>query len=93
MFVMKKETMEFGSFCLNTLLRFLRNDERVFQMFRPRQELLSQMHFNIRIKSKDKQLADEACEFASFLLRYHQNLDYSDFSKDPEIAIILRRYE
>ena len=51
------------------------------------------MHFNIRIKSKEKSVADEACEFASFLLRYHQNIDYSDFSKDPEIAIILRRYE
>ena len=40
---MKKETMDFGSFCLNTFLRFLRHDERVFQAFIPRKEVLKKM--------------------------------------------------
>ena len=34
-FMQKKEQIEFGDYCLGTLLRFLRSDERVFQMFRP----------------------------------------------------------
>ena len=38
-------------------------------------------------------MQDEACEFASFLLRYHSTFDYSDFSDDTTISTILRRYE
>ena len=32
-------------------------------------------------------------EFVSFLLRYHQGIDYSDFSSNAEFVKYIRRYE
>ena len=85
--------MDFGSYCLGTFLRYLRNDERVFQGFVPRKEVLKKMLIDLRIRSSNKAMQDQACEFASFLLRYHSSIDYADFSDDPTITTILRRYE
>ena len=45
-FMMKKDTMDFGSYCLGTFLRYLRNDERVFQGFVPRKEVLKQKYMH-----------------------------------------------
>ena len=35
------------------------------------------------ILSKNKEEADNVKEFASFVLRYHENVDYGDFSEEP----------
>jgi hypothetical protein len=35
------------------------------------------------ILSGNKEEADTAKEFASFLLRYHESVDYGDFVTDP----------
>ena len=35
-FIQKKDEIEFGSYCVVTLLTFLREDEKVFAAFRPR---------------------------------------------------------
>jgi hypothetical protein len=33
------------------------------------------------------------CEFISFLLRYHRDIDYVDFASDPAFVRLIRRYE
>jgi hypothetical protein len=35
------------------------------------------------ILSNNKEESDAAKEFASFLLRYHEQIDYGDFAMDP----------
>jgi hypothetical protein len=37
--------------------------------------------------------SDLALDFASFLLRYHRDLDYSDFSDDPIVIHRIKRAE
>ena len=62
-------------------------------MFRPKPALVASLNLSNRIGSSDKQMSAEACEFASFLLRYHQDIDYSSFSNDSGVVTKLRRYE
>lgn len=37
--------------------------------------------------------ADLALDFSSFLLRYHRDMDYSDFADDPQVAQKIKRAE
>ena len=37
--------------------------------------------------------SDLALDFASFLLRYHRDLDYQDFSDDPIVTHKIKRAE
>ena len=45
------------------------------------------------IISKNLQESEVSKEFASFILRYHDAVDYGDFSEDPLVIQKLRRYE
>ena len=45
------------------------------------------------IVSTKEEDSDLALDFASFLLRYHRDLDYSDFSDDPIIINKIKRAE
>lgn len=38
-------------------------------------------------------IRDKILEFFSFLLRYHREIDHSDFTNDPEIVKKMRRYD
>jgi hypothetical protein len=51
------------------------------------------MNISDAILSKDENEANTAKEFASFLLRYHETLDYGDFTADAFAIQKLRRYE
>lgn len=37
--------------------------------------------------------ADLALDFASFLLRYHKDLEYADFTEDNNVQDLIRRAE
>ncbi len=54
--------------------------------------LLRKMNLEKHFKS-DGSDRDIALEFASFLLRYHVDIDYGDFTDDPFAIQKLRRYE
>jgi hypothetical protein len=45
------------------------------------------------ISSRKEEDSDLALDFASFLLRYHRDIDYSDFSDDPVIIHKIKRAE
>ena len=68
---------------MKTFLNYTRNDANVFATFKPDSSLLKQMKFSSLILSKNKEEAENAKEFASFVLRYHENIDYGDFSDEP----------
>ena len=38
-------------------------------------------------------IRDKILEFFSFLLRYHRDIDHSDFTEDPAVAKKMRRYD
>jgi len=45
------------------------------------------------ILSKIEAEQDLALDFSSFLLRYHRDLNYEDFSDDPDVVRMVRRAE
>jgi hypothetical protein len=69
-------------------LNFLRNDPNVFLKFKPSKPLIKKMDFYIYLmgrNEKDKVLESIIFEFYSFLLRYHKNIDYQDFSENEYV--------
>ena len=51
------------------------------------------MNIDQLIISSDNQESQISLEFASFLLRYHVDIDYGDFTEDAFCIQKLRRYE
>ncbi len=69
-------------------MNFLRNDPNVFLKFKPSKPLIKKMDFDIYLmggKEKDKVLESKIFEFYSFLLRYHKDIDYQDFSDNEYV--------
>ena len=51
------------------------------------------MNLEVYIESQDKDERNLALNFTSFLLRYHQDLKYDDFSNDEEVVKKIKRAE
>jgi len=45
------------------------------------------------VLSKIEAEQDLALDFSSFLLRYHRDLNYEDFSDDKDVLMMIRRAE
>ena len=75
------------------LLKYLRNDQSVFTMLKPNRLLLRKINIERHILSSQPSEAAAGLELASFLLRYHADIDYSDFTDDPAAIQKLKRYE
>ena len=75
------------------MLAYLRHDPTVYSMMKPNKPLLRKMNLERHILSKNKEESEQSLELGSFLLRYHANIDYGDFSDDPFTILKLRRYE
>ena len=45
------------------------------------------------IMKNEEPLCDKILEFFSFLLRYHRDIDHSDFSSNSAVLARLKRYE
>jgi hypothetical protein len=74
---------------LKVLFDFLKNgkinittDSQVYARFKPNKLIIRKMNISSNITSNEEEEATLALDFASFLLRYHRDLDYSDFSDD-----------
>jgi len=76
-------------------------DPQVYQRFKPNKLIIRKMNIEGLIRCNLLLLplahidedADLALDFASFLLRYHRDLDYSDFSDDLGLQTKIRRAE
>lgn len=78
-----KETSSASIKAMNLFLNYCRLDPSVFASFRPDRALLKQVNLTGGILSKNREESETSKEFASFVLRYHENVDYGDFSDDP----------
>ena len=51
------------------------------------------MNIGEMVLSKIEAEQDLALDFSSFLLRYHRDLNYEDFSDDKEVLALIKRAE
>ena len=85
--VLKQET-------LSALLLLLRGDKRLFDAFRPTEDLLNKIKLGEMAMSRESpKLSTLACDIISFMLRYNPQIDYVDFSNDAGFVRMIRRYE
>jgi len=82
-----------GQLALKILFEYLKNDPQVYARFKPNNVILKKMDIAYSMKSQNPKESDLALDFASFLLRYNKDLDYKDFTDEPEIINKIRRAE
>ena len=70
---------------IRVMLNYLRHDPNLFARLKPNRVILRKMDLDRHFKS-DQADREASLELASFLLRYHQDIDYMDFT-DDSIAI------
>lgn len=57
-------------------------DSKVFKRFKPSREMVKAMNMAIFILSSSPKDVELALDFCAFILRYHREIDYQDFSDD-----------
>jgi hypothetical protein len=72
-------------------LKFI--DPKVFKRFKPNKAIVKNMNLSAFVLSSNPKDADLALDFCAFLLRYHREIDYSDFSDDQYVVGRIRRSE
>jgi len=65
----------------------------VFQRFKPSRQIIRRLNLDRIINSANPKEPDQALDFASFLLRYHRNLYYEEFSDEPSVVSKIKRAE
>lgn len=65
----------------------------MFSRFKPNRIIIRKLKINRVITSQVEAEADLALDFASFLLRYHKDLEYADFTEDNNVQDLIRRAE
>ena len=54
----------------------------MFKRFKPNKAIVKNMNLSAYILSSNPKDVDLALDFCAFLLRYHRDIDYNDFSED-----------
>ena len=78
---------------LTILLNYLKNDNKVFTRFHPNKELMIQLNFDRYLSTKGGEGKRFILNFICFLLRYYEDLEYTDLSSDPNILPMIKRAE
>ena len=65
----------------------------MFSRFKPNRIIIRKLKINRVITSHAEAESDLALDFASFLLRYHKDLEYADFTEDNNFQDLIRRAE
>jgi len=78
---------------LNILFSYLKNDDRVFHRFNPSKELLARINLEKYIASDIKEERILAINFACFLLRYYEDIDYNTITNSALVFDIIRKAE
>lgn len=68
-------------------------DPKVFKRFKPNKMIVKNMNMQPYILSNNYKDTELALDFCSFLLRYHKDIDYNDFSEDQYVVQKIRRAE
>jgi hypothetical protein len=78
---------------LEALFTYLKNDPQVYARFKPDKTILMRINLDPFVNSQLNDERNLALNFTSFLLRYHQDLDYTDFSEDDDVIRQIKRAE
>eukprot|EP00826_Nyctotherus_ovalis_P011724 TRINITY_DN13053_c0_g1_i4.p1 TRINITY_DN13053_c0_g1~~TRINITY_DN13053_c0_g1_i4.p1 ORF type:complete len:275 (-),score=53.62 TRINITY_DN13053_c0_g1_i4:10-834(-) len=78
---------------IEILLSFLKSDDRVFSRFYPSKEVLGRVDIGRCLNSEVSEERRLGLNFACFLLRYYEDVQYDDITGDPEILMRLRKAE
>lgn len=65
----------------------------MYARFRPDSQIIKKMNLEAHIDSGTEDDTNLTLDFTSFLLRYHKNLNYEDFSDDKTATTKIRRAE
>ena len=65
----------------------------MYARFKPNNVILRKMDIAYTVLSPNQKQCDLALDFASFLLRYNRDLDYTDFSDDVVVHNKIKRAE
>jgi hypothetical protein len=68
-------------------------DPKVFKRFKPNKVIIKNMNMTAYVLSQNFKDQELALDFCAFLLRYHKDIDYSDFSDDQFVVNKIRRAE
>lgn len=68
-------------------------DPKVFKRFKPNKTIVKNMNLSTYVLSSIQRDQEMALDFCAFLLRYHREIDYSDFSEDQFVVGRIRRAE
>ena len=77
---------------IRAMLQYMRHDPKIFARMKPNKVLLRKMDLGPHFVSEQVD-RDASLELASFMLRYHIDIDYMDFTDDFVAIRVLRRYE
>lgn len=69
------------------------SDPKVFKRFKPNKAIIKNMNLSAYILSQNPKDTELALDYCAFLLRYHRDIDYSDFSDDQFVVARIRRAE
>eukprot|EP00347_Sterkiella_histriomuscorum_P008751 403343892 len=78
---------------IQILFNYLKNDPKVFKRFKPNKVIIKNMNMSTYVLSQNFKDQELALDFCAFLLRYHKDIDYSDFSDDQFVVNKIRRAE
>ena len=65
----------------------------MFQRFKPSRQIIRRLNLDRIINSPNVKESDQALDFAAFLLRYHRNLYYEEFSDETATISKIKRAE
>ena len=68
------------------MLDHLKKDASAFRAFKPNKPLLRKIDMGAHIMSNIPSESETALEFCAFIMRYHRNIDYGDFSESPFVV-------
>ncbi len=77
---------------LTVLFSYLKNDDKVFNQFRPTRDILAQFNFD-KYLSTGEEGKELVLDFVCFMLRYYKEIEYADLSSDPKILAKIRKAE
>jgi len=84
--ICNKEKNKYVIRSIKVMLDHLKKDASAFRAFKPNKPLLRKIDMGAHIMSNIPAEAETALEFCAFIMRYHRNIDYGDFSESPFVV-------
>ena len=78
---------------LSILFTYLKNDNRVFKRFYPTQEVMLQLNLDKYLVSGHKEEKRLVLDFMCFLMRYYEDIDYTDIAVNHKVIMRIRKAE